>query len=119
MNDPLKEKSYAFARRIVKLSEMLHKDKHEYVLSKKVLDSGVNVGLFIEEGKQGHDREDFRAKYAVANKEAFKTSFLLKLLRDEGFIGVAHANSMIEDCEELQKMLVSTLKTTTPKVIRS
>lgn len=119
MSDPLREKSYEFARRIVKLSEFLHRDKHEYVLSKKVLDSGVNVGLFIEEGKQGESREDFRAKYAVANKEAFKTSFLLKLLRDEGLIGVAHANDMIADCNELQSMLISTLKTTTPKVPRS
>lgn len=82
MSDPLKEKSYAFARRIVKLCELLHKEKHEYVLSKKVLDSGVNVGLFIEEGKQGYDREDFRTKYAIANKEASKTSFLLRLLPD-------------------------------------
>ena len=36
MSDPLREKSYAFARRIVKLSEYLHKEKHEYVLSRKV-----------------------------------------------------------------------------------
>lgn len=114
MSDPLREKSYAFARRIVKLSEYLHKEKHEYVLSRKVLDSGTNIGLFIEEGKQGSDRDDFRLKYSIANKEAFKTNFLLRLLRDEEFIGKAHADSMISDCEELQKMLIATLRTTKP-----
>lgn len=45
MSDPLREKSYAFARRIVKLSEYLHKEKQEFVLSKKILDSGTNIGL--------------------------------------------------------------------------
>ncbi len=95
MNDPLREKSYAFARWIVKLSEYLHKEKREYVLPRKVLDSGTNIGLFIEEGKQRFDRDDFRLKYSVANKEAFKTNFLLRILRDEEFMGIAHANSMI------------------------
>ena len=75
MDDPLREKSYAFARRIVKLSEYLHKERHEYVLSRKILDSGTNIGLFIEEGKQGFDRDDFRLKYSVANKEASKLIF--------------------------------------------
>lgn len=112
MKDILREKSYAFALRVVKLSEHLHHKKKEYVLSRKILDSGTNIGLFIEEGRQGYDREDFRAKYSLANKEAFKTNFLLRLLRDRDFITGEEAESMLFDCEELQKMLISTLKTT-------
>ena len=48
MNDILQDKSYKFALRIVKLSQYLAKEKSEFVLSKKVLDSGTNVGLLIE-----------------------------------------------------------------------
>ena len=112
MADTLREKSYAFALRIVTLSEHLHHEKGEYVLSRKILDSGTNIGLFIEEGRQGNDREDFRAKYSLANKEAFKTNFLLRLLRDKEFITEPLGNSLLSDCEELQKMLIATLKTT-------
>lgn len=75
MSDPLRDKSYAFALRIVRLSEYLHDEKREYVLSRKILDSGVNIGLLIEEGKQGENRADFLQKFSVANKEAFKTHF--------------------------------------------
>ncbi len=75
MGDLLQEKSYKFALRIVKLSEYLNEEKHEFVLSKKILDSGTNIGLLIEEGKQGENRADFIQKYSVANKEAFKTNF--------------------------------------------
>ena len=80
--DILQEKSYKFALRIVALSEYLGNEKKEFVLSRKVLDSGTNIGLLVEEGKQGENRTDFIQKYSVANKEAFKTNFLLRLLRD-------------------------------------
>ncbi len=35
-DDPLKDKSYQFAIRVVKLSQYLQRDKNEYVLSKQV-----------------------------------------------------------------------------------
>ena len=80
--DKLQQKAYNFALRIVRLSEFLNNEKREFILSRKVLDSGTNIGLLIEEGKQGESRPDFIQKYSVANKEAFKTNFLLRLLRD-------------------------------------
>lgn len=107
----LREKSYAFALPIVKLSEFLSKEKNEYVLSRKVLDSGTNVGVFVEEASQSPDHDDFVSKYSLANKEAFKANFWLRLIRDSEFITNKHAASLIEDCEELQKLLISSLKT--------
>ena len=109
--DLLQKKAYDFALRIVRLSEYLNNEKKEFILSKKILDSGTNIGLLIEEGKQGENRPDFIQKYSVANKEAFKTNFLLRLLRDSEKITQAHASSILVDCEELQKMLITSLKT--------
>lgn len=111
MKDVLQEKSFNFALRITKLSEYLNSDKHEFVISRKILDSGLNIGLLIEEGKQGENRDDFLQKYSIANKEAFKTNFLLRILRDSGQLSDAQAESLLNDCVELQKMLISTLKT--------
>lgn len=107
----LQEKSYAFALRIVKLSEYLNKEKREFVLSRKVLDSGTAIGALIEEGRQSPEHGEFRSKYSVANKEAFKTNYWLRLLRDSKFIDEKHAASMLADCIELQKMLISSIKT--------
>lgn len=111
MKDPLRDKSYAFALRIVRLSEYLNDTKREFVLSKKILDSGVNIGLLIEEGKQGEDRVDLRKKYSIANKEAFKTNFLLRLLRDGEFLSETQTRTLLDDCEKLQKMLIAAIKT--------
>ena len=111
MGDLIRDKAYAFALRIVKLSEFLNKEKREFVLSKKILDAGVNVGLFVEEGRQGDDKTEFILKYSLANKEAFKTNFLLRLLRNSENITLAQAESLLADCEELQKLLITSLKT--------
>jgi len=116
MSELIREKAYAFALRIVKLSEYLNNEKREFVLSRKVLDSGVNIGLFVEEGRQGDDRGEFIQKYSLANKEAFKSNFLLRLIRDSEFIAPAHAESMLTDCEELQKLLITSLKTARKQV---
>ena len=86
MKDVLQEKSYKFALRILKLGKYLHDKRREFVISRKILDSGTNIGLLIEEGKQGENRADFLQKYSVANKEAFKTNFLLRLIRDSKLI---------------------------------
>lgn len=111
MADILQEKSYNFALRIVKLSEFLNNERREFVLSKKILDSGTNIGLLIEEGKQDENRTDFIQKCSVANKEAFKSHFILRLLRDSNFISAAQAESLLSDCGELQGLLITSLKT--------
>lgn len=111
-NSILQEKSYKFALRIVKLSQYLNDEKHEFVLSKKILDSGTAIGVLVEEARQGENRSDFSQKLSIANKEAFKTNFWLRLLRDGDFLNKKHAQSLLDDCEELQKMLISSLKTT-------
>jgi len=112
MSDPLKDKAFSFALRIVKLSQFLHDEKREFVLSRKVLDSGVNISLFIEEARQGETRADFLQKYSLANKEAFKTNLLLRLLVGGELINENQGRSLLDDCEELQKMLISAIKTT-------
>lgn len=111
MADILQEKAYNFALRVVKLSEYLHNEKHEYILSRKILDSGTNIALLIEEGKQGENRPDFIQKYSLANKEAFKSHLLLRLIRDSDFVSAAQADSMLSDCGEIQGLLISSLRT--------
>jgi four helix bundle protein len=109
--DIRQEKGYNFALRVARLAEHLNNQKKEFVLSRKILDSGTNIGLLIEEGKQGEDRTDFIQKYAVANKEAFRSHFLLRVLRDCEFITSIQAESLLQDCGELQGLLISSIRT--------
>jgi four helix bundle protein len=109
--DILQEKAYSFALRIVRLSEYLNNEKKEFILSRKILDSGTGIGLLIEEGKQGESKTDFIHKYSLANKEAFKSHFWLRLIRDCKFINSQLAASLLHDCGELQALLITSLRT--------
>ena len=80
----LKEKSYAFALRIVKLYKYLSVHK-EYVLSKQVLRSGTAVGALVSESEFGQSKADFVSKLSIALKEANETVYWLSLLKDAGY----------------------------------
>jgi four helix bundle protein len=107
----LKDKSYAFAVRIVKLSQYLHTEKKEFVLSKQVLRSGTAIGALIREAEFGQSKADFISKMNIALKEANETDYWLCLLKDTDYLETKLFESLQKDCSELIAMLISTIKT--------
>jgi four helix bundle protein len=107
----LKKKSYAFAIRIVRLYQFLISEKKEFVLSKQVLKSGTAIGALVREAEFGQSKADFISKMSIALKEANETDYWLNLLKDTGYISQKMFESISEDCIELIKLLVSTVKT--------
>ncbi len=103
--NPVREKSFVFAVRIVGLYKYLVDEKKEYVLSKQLLKSGTSIGANVEEGIGGISRKDFRAKLSIAYKEARETKYWLRLLHATDYIDEQAFDSMIKDCEELLKIL--------------
>lgn len=76
----LKQKSMAFAKRIVALSKYLNLEQHEYILAKQILRSGTSIGANIAEAIYGSSRKDFVAKLQISRKEAAETLYWLELL---------------------------------------
>lgn len=111
IEDVIRDKSYQFALRVVKLSRFLAEEKKEFVPSKQVLRSGTSIGANVEESKQAQSTMDFVHKLSIANKEAFETNYWLRLLRDSELITSKLDVSLLNDCEELQKILVASIKT--------
>ena len=107
----LRDKSYLFAIRIVKLSRILQTEKKEYVLSKQVIRSGTAVGALIREAEFGQSKPDFINKLSIALKEANEAEYWLSLLKDTNFIDEISYKSIADDCSELIKMLVSSINT--------
>ena len=63
----IKEKSYKFALRIIKLYKYLCDERKEFTLSKQILRSGTAVGAIIEEAIQAESKADFIHKLSMAN----------------------------------------------------
>ena len=108
----IKQKSMAFAMRIVRLYQFLTREKQEFVMSKQVLRSGTSIGANIAEAIYGSSRKDFVAKLQIAKKEAAETIYWLELLNGCDYIPDNLYTSLHADCRELLLMLTSAIKTT-------
>lgn len=106
----IRDKSKAFALRVIKLYQYLCDEKKEFVLSKQVLRSGTSVGANVRESQRGQSLADFYAKLYIALKEADETAYWLELLHESGFIQQDEFTIIYADCEELIKLLVSITK---------
>ena len=80
MDNIVKDKSFRFSVRIVKLCRFLRDVKRESVMSKQLLRCGTSIGANIAESQQAQSRPDFLSKLNIALKEAAETDYWLRLL---------------------------------------
>ena len=107
----IKNKSFAFALRIINLFKFLQAKK-EFVLSKQILRCGTSVGALVRESEHAESKADFIHKMAIAQKEANETSYWLELLSKSEYIDKTMFTSMEKDIVEIQKLLASIIITT-------
>ena len=86
MESVLRDKSYSFALRIVKLHKHLISQHKEYTLSKQILRSGTSVGALVREAQYAQSVKDFINKLSIALKEANEAEYWILLLKDSEFI---------------------------------
>ena len=106
----VKDKSFTFALRVVRLAKYLRGEQREFVLSKQVLRSGTAIGALVREAEHAESRADFIHKMHIALKEANETQYWLELLHQSEYIDHQSFESIGSDNEELLKLLVSIVK---------
>ncbi|HRT39917.1 MAG TPA: four helix bundle protein [Candidatus Woesebacteria bacterium] len=104
-------KSFQFAVRIIKLYIHLSKTKKEFVLSKQILRSGTSIGANVEEAIGAQSKNDFVSKLSIAYKESRETKYWLRLLNETNFITKKEFDSIINDLEEILRILGKIQKT--------
>ena len=109
--DTVKDKSFDFAVRIVRLYQYLMNEKKEFVLSKQILRSGTSIGANVKEAIRGQSKPDFYTKMNIALKEASETEYWLDLLYESDYIVSDAYDSIYADCVEVIKILMSITKT--------
>lgn len=110
MESVLAKKSLEFSVELVEFYKWLYYEKKELVMSKQVLRSGTSIGANVHEANYGISKADFIAKMQIALKECAETEYWFEVLKRTGYMGDEYIR-LIEQNEELKKMLISTLKT--------
>jgi four helix bundle protein len=114
--NPVLEKSFAFALRIIKLNRYLVEEKKEFVLSKELLVSGTHIGKHIKEAIDGESRQIFVNEMAIARRKASETEYWLQPLFQADFLTEKAFNSIEGDRMEIFKLLTSIVKTSKENV---
>ena len=107
----LRDKSKAFAIRIIKLYKFLLEEKKEFVISKQILRCGTSIGANFAEAIYGVSEADFMNKLSIAQKEASETIYWLELLYETDFITKEQFDSMLADADELIRLLAASIIT--------
>ena len=107
----LKDKSKAFAIRMVNLHKFLYYSKNETVISKQITRSGTSIGANISESEYAQSKADFINKLHIALKEAAETEFWIELLACTDYISETEKESLLTDCRELIRMLIASVNT--------
>ena len=86
-------------------------EKKEFILSKQFLRAGTSIGANVSEAQQAQSRADFLSKLNIALKEATETKYWLRLLHATDYLNIVEYKSIYHDCVEIEKLLVSIVKT--------
>ena len=105
------EKSRSFAIRVYNLYKYLCNEKHEYTMAKQLLRCGTSIGANLTEAQYSISRKEFLAKVHISLKECAETEYWLDLLKETGLLTPNEHESIVKDCKELLRLLISTTKT--------
>ena len=107
----LKSKSFLFAVRVIGLSKHVREKQKEFDISRQVLRSGTAIGALVREAVQAESKRDFIHKLSISLKESSETEYWLELLFASKLITEPIYKSLLADCQELLRLLVSSIKT--------
>ena len=68
----IREKSFQFAIKIVKLYRILSHEKKEFVLSKQILKAGTSIGANVRESINAESKADLYVNYQLHKRNVMK-----------------------------------------------
>lgn len=108
MDSPLLIKSKEFALDIIKICNIVKREKKESVLTNQLIHSGTSIGANIREAFYGHGKADFIAKLQIALKECSESEYWIELFIESGYYD---DKLILDKCIELKKILISSINT--------
>ena len=114
---PINERTFEFAVRITKLCSYLDKQPGTpRLLAAQLFRSGTSIGANIEESRSAESDKDFVSKQSIALKEARETKYWLKLLVKSEIVSDEKVAGLVDECEQLMRIIGKSIVTTKGKM---
>ncbi len=109
----LPERTFEFARRVVKLCQVMDQSPGvSRTLANQLLRSATSIGANVEEGQAGQSRADFSSKLSIACKEARETHYWLRLLAATELVPEPRLDDLLDESNQLIAILTAVVKKT-------
>ena len=103
---PITDRSFEFAVRVVKLCQFLDEKRGvPRVLGPQILRSGTSVVSNIEEAQGAQSKADFVSKMSIALKEARETHVRLRILAAADVVTKSKLKPLIDEAHELKLII--------------
>jgi four helix bundle protein len=109
-NDDLRDRTKAFALRIIKMYCRLPKSVQAQVLGKQVLRSGTSVAANYREASRARSDAELVSKLGVVEQELDETLLWLELFVESGIVSEGKMASLHTEGDELLRMTVAAIK---------
>lgn len=106
-----KKRLYKFVLNLIKILEKLPKDNISFRIGDQLLRSGTGIlGTYIE-GLSSSSKREFVNYVNIALKSANESKVWVAILRDTKRMDISEANNILQELDELSKILASTILT--------
>ena len=82
-----------------------------YSLKNQFERSATSIGANIREANYAQSKADFLSKLQIALKECYETEYWLELFVKASVVDKSKVESLLHDCGEIRRMLVSSVTT--------
>ncbi len=107
----MKQRTKAFALRVIKLTGTLSKDFVGRSLGSQLLRSGTSVAANYRAACRARSRADFVNKLGVVEEEADESALWMELLGESGVMPARRLEKLLDEANQLTAIIVASRKT--------
>ena len=109
--EEFKNRTKAFALRVIRLVEALPKSRTADVIGRQLLRSGTSVGANYRAACRAKSTADFVAKMAIVEEEGDEAIYWMELLVEAGLMDEQQVADLKTEANEIVSMVVASIKT--------
>jgi four helix bundle protein len=117
--EQLKQRTKAFALRIIRLVSALPRNRTGEVLGRQILKSGTSIGANYREALRASSKKHFISTIKIVVRESDETLYWLELLSESNSVKPSRLTDLIRECNELLAIFSKTARSAQCKLNQS
>ena len=107
----LKERTKAFALRVIRMTQALPRTREADVIGRQILRSATSIAANYRAAGRGRSKAEFTAKLCVVIEETDETVLWLEFLSDSGIVKASRLRDLLAEANQLLAIFSASWRT--------